>query len=778
MFSAIAGLASRHRKLIVVVAGMLVALAGAASLGLHSQLASGWSDWDDPGAVNVQARQVIENSTGIDPQQGYVLLVNTDQHLKPGAPMPAAVRAAAQLLRQRPEVRQVLDYQSTHNPALISKNGRQTIVIGQVGHIAENQVIPELKAQIQRDPLLAEHVMLGGSSAGSVQVMSVVLHDLTFAELVVFPLLFVLLVLVFRGVVAALLPLIGGAVAVLITMLAMRVIVEFTALSVFGLNLVFALGLGLSIDFSLLIVSRYRTELRAAGGGLTTLQSTMNTAGRTVLFSGLTIGSALVALLVFPQRFLYSMGICGIVVVATALLYALVILPAILALLGGRVEALAPRRWQRRGERAGTTDPSAVRWRRIAHAVMRRPALSAGGAVVVLLALASPLLGVRFTAVQSANTLPGNVSAGHVAQVMARDFATPITDQEYAVVAAPAGAEASVGHYAHQVASTHGVAAVEAPRPLGDTHWLVPIILAGQPNSASAQAAVHRIGDLPAPFAVHVSGPTADGVTLDEDLGRHLPLAASILIAATLVVLFAMTGSVILPVKAVIMNALSLGAALGIVVFVFQHGHGAGLLGTTGQGALESTSPIILAAVAFGLSTDYGVFLLGRIKESHDLGLPNRDAVASGIENTGRIVTSAAALFCIAMLAMVLARLPFTKELGFGTALAVILDATVVRAILVPALMTMLGQLNWWAPKPLRALHTRVGLADLDAATPSNREPTPKPELIATNTNWSRMHTLDNPSVVGTADFPCSDQPQPVFLPTTYRKSRSARWTP
>jgi RND superfamily putative drug exporter len=320
--------------------------------------------------------------------------------------------------------------------------------------------------------------------------------------------------------------------------------------------------------------------------------------------------------------------------------------------------------------------------------------------------LAYPLLGVRFTGVLSANTLPDTVSAGHVAEVMSRDFPAPISDEEQIVVAAPSHAQADVVGITDTLRTIEGVAAVSPPRPLDDEHWLMKVTLTGQPLSESSRAALTNITALDLTFPVQMTGPTADALAINDSLGRHLPTAALILITATLVVLFAMTTSVVLPIKAVIMNALSLAAALGVVTFVFQDGHLTGLLNTTGHGGLEPTSLIVLAAVAFGLSTDYGVFLLARIKESHDLGLSNRRAVTSGIEHTGRIVTSAATLLCLSMCALLLSRLWFVQELGLGAALAVILDATIVRAILVAALMALLGSINWWAPRTLRRVHS------------------------------------------------------------------------
>ncbi|WP_343709370.1 MMPL family transporter [Mycobacterium sp.] len=578
MIDALTNWVSRWRKTILFLAGVVIVVAAALSVGLHTRVTSGITDWDDLTTSNVQARHVIERVTGIDPQQGYVLLVRTDQRIDPSLPPPPRVRAAIDLLDHRREVRRVVDYHSSGNPALIARDGHQTVVLGQVGHVTENQVVPELQRQITDNPLLAGHVTLGGTTVANAQATEVVINDLLHAELIVFPLLFMLLIVVFRGVVAALVPLLGGVITVLLALLGMRIVVEFTPLAVYGLDLVFALGLGLSIDFSLLIVSRYREQLADADDERAALRATMNTAGRTVLFSGLTIASALLGLLVFPQRMLHSMGIAGILVTCSALAFALVVLPATLASLGARIECLAPARWQRQALQRDQ-DPSAGRWRRIAHAVMRRPAVSAACAATVLLVLASPLLGVRFTSILSSNALPADVSSGYVAQVMSRGFPAPISDQEQLLIEAPATARDDVTVLAEKLRTVAGVATVAQPQTLDRTHWLIPLTLTGQPISSTSRAAILAIEALPFTHPVQVTGPTADALALNTSLGRHLPLAALILIAATVIVLFAMTRSVVLPVKAVIMNALSLGAALGAVVFVFQDGHLASLLG-------------------------------------------------------------------------------------------------------------------------------------------------------------------------------------------------------
>lgn len=716
--SGLSGLVARHAGFVLGISGVLMVISAALVPGLHARMSSGWTLWDDAASANVQAREVISRTAGFDTQQGYIMTVRLNAPINSGSAAPQVLDRAVALLRARPEVKDIIDYRTAPHEGLISADGTSTVAFARVGPVVEKEATADLQRQLANDQELAEHVTLGGPTVGNAQVTDVVLEDLALAEFLVFPALFVLLIVVFRGVVAALVPLLGGGVTVLLAMLAMRGVVEFSALSVYSLNLVLALGLGLSIDFSLLITTRYREQLALNGPGFIALQRTMRTAGRTVLFSGLTVGSALLSLLVFPQRVVVSMGIAGIIATGTALLYGLIVLPAVLYLLGTRIETWAPRRWQRRSRESGVVDPSARRWRRVAVAVMARPVVLAAVATGVLLLMASPLVGVKFTGAQSPTVLPVSVSAGQVAQQLRTSFPMLRTDTEYLLVSAPASDRAEVTTFANAVSQVDGVAAVTDPQRLDDSHWLVTTTLNGEPISAASQDTMRSIDRIKTGFTVKPAGPTSDVLALNASLGDHLPAAALILVLTTLAMLFAMTGSVVLPVKTVIMNALSLGAALGLITMVFQYGWLAGLFGISETGALESTAPLYLGAVAFGLATDYGIFVLSRIKEARDDGAGERESVAAGIEQTGRIVTSAAALFCLAMCALLISRLDFIKELGLGAALAVIIDATIVRAILVPALMTILGRRNWWAPPLLRRLHTWLRLDRIERATP------------------------------------------------------------
>jgi uncharacterized membrane protein YdfJ with MMPL/SSD domain len=378
----------------------------------------------------------------------------------------------------------------------------------------------------------------------------------------------------------------------------------------------------------------------------------------------------------------------------------------VLALLGERVNALAPKRLRRAAELDARREARGA-WYRLSRLVMRRPARVAVSSAALLIALGLPFLGIKFTSVD-ATVLPKSSPAHVVDTALRKEFAPGRTTPVVVAVRAPGSPQ--VQQFAQRLRKVDGVAAVAPPRPQGGGLTRIDVFSPGSDLSEQSQQVVRDIRSLHAPFDVGVAGRTASFVDQKHSLASHLPIALAWLAITTFVVLFLFTGSVILPLKALVMNALTISAAFGILVLVFQHGHLEGLLGYTSQGALESSQPVVLFAVAFGLSTDYGVFLLSRIKEARDQGLPNREAVAVGLERTGRIVTAAALLFCVAIGAFATSRIIFIKEVGIGTALAVLIDATIVRALLVPSLMELLGRWNWWAPRPLRRLHSRFGL--------------------------------------------------------------------
>jgi uncharacterized membrane protein YdfJ with MMPL/SSD domain len=700
MLERLANLAHRRGRRIVTAAVLLAIVAGAIGGSVASRLAAYGAD--DPATDSVKTATAIERATGLQSEPGVVALVRA------GAPVssPAArakVDAVTRTIARDPSIGRVATWYETRDSSMVSKDGRSTFVAAWIKRGADDQ-----KASDRLRTALAGRpgVTLGGEQVARDEVGKTVQQDLKRAELMALPLLFLLSFWFFRSVVAAALPPLVGGLAIVLTFLGLRIASEYMSMSIFALNLVTGLGLGLAIDYSLFLVSRYREEMRVHGPGPEALRRTVTTAGRTVLFSSLTVAAALASLLVFPQRFLYSMGVGGVLVALISASVALVVLPAILGLLGPRVNALSPARLRRAAD-ADARPAESGGWYRLSRFVMRRPARVAVLSAAFLIALGLPFLGIKFTSVD-ASVLPGSAGARQVDTVLKSEFPANRTAPVTVAVSAPPGAQ--VNAFAERLRSLPGVEAVSRPQRLGAAPLSrIDVVPRAGSLAGSTQAIVRDIRGEAAPFHVGVTGITARFVDLQASLVRHLPLAFGLLAITTLVVLFLMTGSVVLPVKALLMNALSLSAAFGLLVLIFQDGRLEGLLGYTSQGALESTQPVVLFAVAFGLSTDYGVFLLSRIKEARDKGASNRDAVALGLERTGRIVTAAALLFCVAIGAFATSRIIFIKELGVGTALAVLLDATIVRALLVPSLMELLGRWNWWSPRPLKRLHDKLG---------------------------------------------------------------------
>jgi uncharacterized membrane protein YdfJ with MMPL/SSD domain len=424
-----------------------------------------------------------------------------------------------------------------------------------------------------------------------------------------------------------------------------------------------------------------------------------------VFFTSLTVAVSLASLMLFPQNFLYSMGLGGSMIALIAGGIALLVLPAVLALLGERVNSLSPAflRARAQSEAHSTTEGF---WYRLSRFVMRAPGRIAAASAALLIALGIPFLSIEFTSVD-AQVLPESTSAHEVDDVLRAEF-PPFRDTP--VQLAVAGDKAEAAQVADRTEQLPGVAAVQRPTPLDRENFVVEVISESEPLSSESQQLVEDLRALPGDALA--TGFTAEYIDLQDSLVEHLPLVLAFVAAATFVVLFLMTGSVVLPIKQLVMNLLGLSATFGILVLIFQDGRFESLLGYTSQGGLESTQPLLLFAVAFGLSTDYGVFLLSRIKEARDGGASDSESVAIGLERTGRIVTAAALLFSVAIGAFATSEIVFIKELGLGTAIAVLIDATIIRALLVPSLMELLGRWNWWAPRPLQRLHARIGLSE------------------------------------------------------------------
>jgi uncharacterized membrane protein YdfJ with MMPL/SSD domain len=693
---------------VAVVAAMIAAAFGASAAKRMSPYEA-----DDPATQSVQATKRFEHAAGRQIDAGVVALVRPGD-VRTSAAMARVSQVAAQL-RAQADVARVVSYYDTHDPAMVSRDGRSTYVLASFKPRSDKR-LEDVAKQIENGFSGQPDVKLGGEAVASAQVNTQIGNDLAHAELLAFPFIFLLSLVFFRSLVASLLPPVLGGLAIVATFFALRVVASFTDLSVFALNLVTGLGLGLAIDYSLFMVSRYREEAATSGFGAVALRRTLQTAGRTIVFSSLTIAAAIASLTIFPQRFLYSMGIGGALVALLAASLALIVLPALLAVLGPRVNALAPRWLARAAEREARASERGA-WYRLSRFVLRRPAPIAIASATFLIVLGIPFAGVKFTEAD-ASVLPASASARQVSNILDREFPPNRTAPLEVVVGAPAGSP-QVRALTAGIKRLPGVSAVAPAQPAGADSSLLAVAPVHGPFTSTTRQLVKDVRAIDEPFYVGVAGQTASFVDLEHSLGRHLPAVLAVVLIATLIVLFLMTGSVVLPVKAVLMNALNLSAVFGILVLVFQHGNLEGLLGYRGEGGLDSTQPVLLFAVAFGLSTDYGVFLLARIKEARDAGAPNSEAVAIGLERTGRIVTAAALLFAVAIGAFATSKIVFIKELGIGNALAVLIDASIVRALLVPSLMGLLGSANWWAPRPLRRVYERFGWRDYGSPLPA-----------------------------------------------------------
>ncbi|HEX6229185.1 MAG TPA: MMPL family transporter, partial [Solirubrobacterales bacterium] len=660
MFDALARFADRRARRISLAAIVLFLLAGALGGSVAERLDPYGAD--DPATETVKASEQLEGA-GLRVPGAIVLLEEA-----PVGELSARSRVAAleRELLGREDVHSVSSYYSTGSRDFVSEDGDSTYLAVALRPLDDKKwqaAGAEIADQLEGRP----GVTVGGAAVAQEQVNKQVEDDLRRAELLAFPLLFLLSFLFFRSLVASLLPVMIGLLAIVGTFLILRLASELGSISIFALNLTTGLGLGLAIDYSLFIVSRYREEIARDGPGPAAMRRVLATAGRTVFFSSLTVAAALASLLVFPQRFLYSMGLGGSLVALLAALIALTVLPAVLTLLGTRVNALAPRGLQRRAEADARPDEQGF-WYRLSRFVMRRPAPIATLSALFLIVLGLPFLGIKFNTVDP-TVLPKEASARQAYDRVSAEF-PPYRETPIWVSVRGAGPEASAS-LAARIRRTPGVAAVAPPRPLRGGVTAIQAISASPFNSDGSEVTVERIRDLPEPpgATVMVGGATADFIDFQSSLARHLPIAFAIIVVTTLVILFLMTGSVVLPVKSLIMNVLNLSAVFGLLVLIFQDGRLEGFLDYSSPGAIEQTMPILLFALAFGLSTDYGVFLLTRIKEAYDGGLSNTEAVAVGLERTGRIVTFAALLFCAAIGAVATSEVVFVKELGVGTAL-------------------------------------------------------------------------------------------------------------
>jgi RND superfamily putative drug exporter len=683
----------------------LIVFGGTWGAGVFGSLTGGGYDDPDSPSSRAHARIVAE----IGRQDLDLLVLYTSPTATVDEPaMLNPVRASLTALRARPEVYQVRSYYDTGDDTFVSIDRHATYAAIQLRGGGADANLVDLEALRPALQVPGVRIQVGGTTEFLRDANDQIERDIVRAEMLSLPILLVLLVLIFRGLVAAATPLLVGVLSIVGAFTVTRGLASITDVSVFAVNVITMLGLGMGIDYALFVVSRFREELARGLAPAGAVENTLRTAGRTVVVSGLTVALALSSLLLFPMAFLRSMGLGGMSAVLVAMLAALTALPALLAVLGRRINALPLRR-------APATTPEAEGvWARLAQRVMRRPVRYLVVVVVMLAVLAAPFLGARFGGFDE-RILPVGTPSRTVAEEMARQF--PASADRIAVLVSGAAPAAAQG-FASRVAGVAGVTGVVSAANRGEATLLL-VGYRGEPSGDQARAAVVAIRELPPPEGaeVLVGGRAAADYDQLNALAGRLPEMALLVAGVTFVLLFLAFGSVVLPVKAVFMNIVSIGASFGVVVWVFQDGHLARWLSFTPTGFLEPTNLILMLAVLFGLSTDYEVFLLSRVREEWDRTGDNRRAVATGLQRTGGIITAAALLLIVVVGGFATGGAATIKMIGLGTLVAVAVDATLVRSLLVPATMRLLGRWNWWAPGPLSRIYRRYGLRETEVLT-------------------------------------------------------------
>lgn len=708
MLDRLARLADSRPRWVAVAAVLFFFLAG--GIGSSAFDALDPFGFDDPDSESLELERIYKRAVGSSSSPDVIVLVESGGRIETEKGLDD-LGEVADTVAADPAIARVVSYADSPDPTLISDDGEATYVLGFFGAEADGDD-EEAEAVERLEEAFAgeEMVTLGGIAVLSNQIGETVEGDLQRAELYALPLIILLSFIVFRSAVAALLPPMVGVLSIVGTLMGLRLLAEVTEISVFAINLVTGLGLGLAIDYSLFIVSRYREEMATHGPGIQALRRTLQTAGRTVIFSSLTVAAALAALMVFPQRFLFSMGLGGAMVALLAAAISLTVLPAVLSLLGPRINSLAPKSLRRVAEAEARGEQG--RWYRFSRWVMARPGRIAATTAVAMILIGLPFTEARFV-FADASILPERLSSRQVDDQLNQRFdERRLRPVEVQVETTNDTRARSLESFASEIEGVKGIDEVSSIQKVNGKLTRISALQGSDPYTPESQDSITAIRALDPEFDFQVGGQSAQLVDQKDSLVEHLLLAVPVIVVVTLVLLFLMTGSVVLPIKALLMNVLTVSAAFGILVLVFQDGRLEGLFDYASQGALDSSQPILLFALIFGLSTDYGVFLLTRIKEARDAGSANDEAVAIGIERTGRIVSFAALLFAIAIGAFLTSDLVFLKEVGLGTAVGVLIDATIVRALLVPSLMGLLGEWNWWAPAPLRRLHRRFGFSE------------------------------------------------------------------
>jgi len=684
-----------HKKKVVL---SLFLLATVLAGGIGSQVFARFDTggYSDPNSDSAKVWDYLDETFKVkDPS--VVLVVDAKDK---SVDDPSVVAIATELesqVRAESSAESVLSYWSSGGaPSLKSKKGTSAFIfvylksndfteIDKLGGIYQEKYDGNYKGL---------NVYASGGAVFANAINGRIQDDLKLSEAVSIPLTFLLLLFVFGAMAASAMPLVVGITAILGTFFAMYLLTLITDVSIFALNLTTGLGLGLGIDYALLIVNRFREEMARGLDNETAIVNTLRSAGKTVFYSGLTVVLTLISLTFFPQNFLKSMGYAGAAVVALAVIGALVPLPALLAILGTKINKGVVRR-------SGIVQKEDGRWAQIARFVMRRPVSVVAASLAILAILIAPITNIKFSQIDS-DVLPKSDRAYQASQFIANEF--PGQESNPIEIVFPEGAQQSeqIATYTAALKQISGVVRVGEIQIVGNAARLVAIH-SMKPRTPEGEELIHKIRELPAPEGTLVGGIAADYADTQGAISSTMPKVLGWIMITVLLLLFAFTGSLLLPIKAVILNFTSLAATMGVLTWIFIDGNFKELLGDfIVNGTLDTNTMVLVSIVAFGLSMDYEVFLLSRIKEEHDAGKSNIDAVALGLQKSARIITAAAFILAVVFAAFILSGVTSIKMMGFGVAFAILLDATLIRAFLVPALMRLFGDWNWWAPRALK----------------------------------------------------------------------------
>jgi RND superfamily putative drug exporter len=694
MFEKLGHLVVRRRKAMVVLFVISVLTAGTVGTMVFSRLDSG--GYSNPNSDSYQVYSYLNKNLNVaDPN--VVVVVDSGNTAITDPSVAAKAQELEAQMAKAPGVTKVVSYWSAGGEkTLAAADNKAAYILVYGGGEAFTPESQEMGDYFQknfdgkRDGLT---IYSGGVGVVGNAINKKIADDLKIAEAISIPLTFILLVLVFGAMAASAMPLIVGVSAILGAFFLLYLISLVTSVSVYSLNLTTGLGLGLGIDYALLIVNRFREELHRGKSVEDSIVATMASAGKTVFYSGLTVLVTLLSLTFFPLPFLKSFGYAGVSVVAIAVAGALFGLPPILAMLGKKVNKGVVRK-------SAIEHKDEGRWAQTARLVMKRPVAVVLLSLIILGILAAPIKDIAFSQ-GDARILPASNPAAIATAIQESRFESNIATIDI-IVLDGANKENEISSFINEVKKVSGIVSVAAPKIIGNDVQITAYE-SMLPRSPEAQQLIHNLRDLPAPTGTLIGGVAADYTDTQDGIAEKLPLALGWIAISVFILLFVFTGSIILPIKAVLLNVMSLAATMGALTWIFVGGHLQWLVGSfTVTGSLDTSIVILIFVVVFGLSMDYELFLLSRIREEHLLGKSNIESVATGLQRSARIITAAAVILAVVFAAFVTSGVTSIKMMGFGVAFAVVLDATLIRALLVPALMRLLGERNWWAPKAMQ----------------------------------------------------------------------------